>query len=107
MLEIDERLPSLRQEHPLLLSVRRYINSSANERPTSGGTFGSRWTRGPSFRTGSAPCSVGTSVRSKNLPMGISSPQSRDFSIAAIQWVESYSGLSSSFFTRGRNHWKV
>src|SRR5712692_4110115 len=105
MLEIDERLPSLRQEHQLLLSVRRYINSSTNERPTSGGTFGSRWNRGHSFRTGSAPCSVGTSVRSKNLPMGISSPQSSDFSIAAVQSAGSYPESSSSFFTRGRYHW--
>jgi hypothetical protein len=34
---------------------RRYISSSMNEQATSGGTLGSRWTRGPSFRTGSAP----------------------------------------------------
>src|SRR5216683_5065697 len=105
MLEIDDRLPFLRQQYPLLHYVRRYINSSMNERPTSRGTFGSRWTRGPSFRTGSAPCSVGTSVRSKNFPMGISSPQSRDFSIAAVQSAGSYPESSSSFFTRGRYHW--
>jgi hypothetical protein len=36
-------------------AARRYISSSMNERATSGGTLASRWTRGPSFRTGSAP----------------------------------------------------
>src|SRR6266849_3875795 len=105
MLEIDQRRPFLRQEHPLLHCERRYINSSTNERPTSGGTFGSRCTRGPSFRTGSAPCSVGTSVRSKTFPLGISSPQSRDFSIAAVQSAGSYPESSSCFFTRGRYPW--
>jgi hypothetical protein len=36
-------------------AARRYISSSMNERATSGGTLDSQWTRGPSFRTGSAP----------------------------------------------------
>ena len=44
------------------------------------------WTSGPDFRTGSASCAVGMSLRSKKTPMGISSPQSRDFSIAAPNW---------------------
>src|SRR6202041_851418 len=89
------------------LSCCGYINSSTNLRATSGGIREFCFTNGSVANTGSESCKVGTSVRSKNLPMGISSPQSRDFSIAAIQLVESYSGLSSSFFTRGRNHWKV
>src|SRR5713226_6564696 len=87
--------------------ARGYISSSMKERATSGGTRGSRWTRGPSFKTGSAPCRVGTSVRSKNFPMGISSPRSKDFPIAAVQSAGSYEESSSSFFTRGRNHWYV
>src|SRR5215472_12487529 len=62
-----------------------YISSSMNDRATSDGTRRSRLTRGPSFKIGSAACNAGTSVRSKNLPMGISSPHSTDFSIAAVQ----------------------
>src|SRR5438045_1386849 len=40
----------------------------------------------------------------EEFPMGISSPQSRDFSMAAIQLAGSCAESSSSFFTRGRNH---
>ena len=67
----------------------------------------SAWTSGPPFRTGSAACKLGTAVRSKNFPIGISSPHNRDFPMAAIQSAGSYAAPSSSFFTRGRNHWKV
>ena len=87
-----------------LRAVGFYINSSIKARLTSAGICESACTRGPAFSTGSAPCRVGRSVRSKNFPIGISSSQSRDFLIAAIQSAGSYAGSSSSFFTRGRNH---
>src|SRR5260370_14619546 len=72
----------------------RYINSSMNPRATSGGTCGSRCTSGPSFNTGSAALPVGASMRSKNIPLPISSPHSRDFSIAAIHADRAYGGSS-------------
>jgi len=52
----------------------RYISSSTNPLVTSGGSRKSWCTSGPSLRTGSAACKDGMSVRSKNFPIGISSP---------------------------------
>src|SRR5260370_41746022 len=45
---------------------RRYISSSMNERATSRGPLGSRYTRGPAFNTASAPRSVERSVAWQN-----------------------------------------
>jgi Transposase len=73
----------------LIFPIMRYINSSMNDRAASGGIRVSACRSGPAFSTGSAPCNVDTSVRSKNFPIGISSPHSRDFPIAAIQSVGS------------------
>ncbi len=84
-----------------------YISSSMRECARSCGICKVAFTRGPLFNTGSALCNAGRSIRSKNLPIGISSPHTRDCCIAPIQFVGSYAGLSSSFFTRERNHWYV
>src|SRR6204780_274123 len=104
--ERDVGHPSM-QRRARLKPSPGYINSSINPRATSGGMRELCLTSGSALSTGSDSCRVGTSVRSKNLPMGISSPHSSDFSIAPIQLVESYEASSSSFFTRGRNHWNV
>src|SRR5260370_38384291 len=66
-------------QEPEALPVH-YINSSMNAWVTSGGICASLCTSGPAFTTGSAPCRGGTSWRSQNLPIGISSRQSKDLS---------------------------
>src|SRR5207247_10515953 len=60
-----------------------YINSLMNARDTSGGIGAALCTSGPALSTGSSPCRLGTSVRSKNLPIWISSPHNKDFFIEA------------------------
>jgi hypothetical protein len=55
---------------------RVYISSSTKAWTASTGIRRPACARGPAVSTGSAPCRVGTSVRSKNFPIGISSSQS-------------------------------